>query len=284
MSIYRAQVLAVIYCGVVHIVCADVSAGTKVTIGQPVPAGKRVSIDRIDHSQWNTLLKKYVDSVGRVDYAAWQHSTSDVRALDSYLASLSYADPRIQSSREAQLAYWINAYNAATIKGVLREYPTSSIRNHTAKLYGYNIWHDLLLAVGNTKISLNDIEHKVLRKMGEPRVHFAIVCASHSCPRLLNEAYAAKTVEQQLTTNSRNFFASRENFQYTNGAFYLSSILKWFAEDFGANRSAQLRSIAPYLPEASAQQAAAAGLGRISYLEYDWSLNEQPTARNARRR
>ena len=184
---------------------------------------------------------------------------------------------------EGQLAFWINAYNAVTIKGILREYPTSSIRNHTAKLFGYNIWYDLLLIVGDSKISLHDVEHEVLRKTGEPRIHFAIVCASHSCPRLLNEAYTVEMLEEQLTTNTQNFFANRDNFRYSNGTFYLSSILKWFAEDFGSIQSAQLRSIAPYLPDRASQQAAASGSGRISYLSYDWSLNEQPPARNARR-
>ncbi len=211
--------------------CGNISsAGTKITVGQKVAAGKRVSMDRIDHAAWNTLLETYVDAEGRVDYARWRRSANDVRALDNYLALLSYADPKIRARREAQLAFWINAYNAVTIKGILREYPTSSIRNHTAKLYGYNIWHDLLLVVGGEKSSLNDIEHKVLRKMSEPRIHFAIVCASHSCPRLLNEAYSAKTFEKQLAANTRHFFANRENFRYANGTFYLSSVLKWFAK------------------------------------------------------
>jgi len=261
----------------------DATAGTKVIVGGAVPPDQRVSMDDIDHATWDALLRKYVDGAGRVNYGAWQRSAQDVAELDGYLNELSRGSARIRTTREAYIAFWINAYNAVTIKGILREYPTSSIRNHTAKLYGYNIWHDLLLVVGDSRISLNDIEHEVLRKMGEPRIHFAIVCASHSCPRLFNEAYTGEKLEQQLVTNSRSFFANQENFRYAGGTFYLSSIMKWFATDFGIDRAAQLRSIAPYLPDRVLQQAAATGNGRISYLDYDWSLNDQTTVRNARR-
>ncbi len=268
---------SLVVCAAVSLACmaSGANAGTKVNVGRTVAVGQRVSMDKIDHTPWDTLLKMYVDSNGRVDYARWKSSARDMAALDSYLNSLSRADSTIGTSRESYIALWINAYNAVTIKGILRQYPTSSIRNHTAKLYGYNIWYDLLLAVGDVKISLNDIEHKVLRKTNEPRIHFAIVCASHSCPRLLNEAYTAKNLEKQLATNTRAFFANRENFRYQTGTFYLSSILKWFAEDFGSDQAAQLRTIARYLPDQTSQKAATRGTGRISYLSYDWSLNDK---------
>ena len=258
-------------------------AGPKVGVGRKVPANQRVSFDRIDHSTWDALLRKYVDTAGNVDYTTWKRSAADVRTLDQYLNTLSAADPRQRSTKNAALAFWINAYNALTIQGILREYPTTSIRNHTARLYGYNIWKDLLLVVGDGQYSLEQIEHEVLRKMGEPRIHFAIVCASHSCPRLLNEAYTADKLQQQLAANTQNFFANPENFRYQNGTFFVSSILKWFAEDFGNNSAAQLRTIAPHLPDRASQQAALRGAGRIVYLDYDWSLNDQKTARTVRR-
>lgn len=256
-------------------VAIQAHAGRKVTVGRLVSSTQRISMDQVDHSPWNGLLNKYVDRAGQVDYKSWKKSPRDTGLLDKYLNELSQADAGIKASRNGQLAFWINAYNAVTIKGILREYPTSSIRNHTAKLYGYNIWHDLLLVVGNTKISLNDIEHNVLRKSGEPRIHFAIVCASRSCPRLLNEAYTAHKIEKQLVDNTRHFFADTRNFRYNNGTFYLSSIMKWFATDFGEDRSSQLQAIAPYLPDRQSQQAAARGAGRVSYLNYDWNLNDQ---------
>ncbi|MCP4172364.1 MAG: DUF547 domain-containing protein [Fuerstiella sp.] len=111
-------------------------------------------------------------------WRAWHSSAVDIRALDRYLST----GRANQTTKNGKLAFWINAYNAATIRGILREYPTTSIRNHTARLFGYNIWKQLQLYVGNKAHSLEGIEHQVLRKMNEPRIHFAIVCASIGCP------------------------------------------------------------------------------------------------------
>lgn len=119
-----------------------------VTVGADVAADRRIAMERIDHSRWNELLQKYVDPNGLVDYTSWKATTADIQVLDAYMEQLSSAVINPKSSRESQLAFWINAYNAATVKGILRECPTSSIRNHTAKVYGYNIWKDLQLIVG----------------------------------------------------------------------------------------------------------------------------------------
>ncbi len=256
---------------------ATVSAGQKVILGRNVAVDQQISMDQIDHSQWDQLLRKYVNDLGRVDYRAWKASATDGLALDQYLDTLSTASRITPANQRSKLAFWINAYNAVTVKGILREYPTTSIRNHTARLIGYNIWKDLLLVVGNSQISLNDIEHEVLRKMGEPRIHFAIVCASVSCPRLLNQAYTAQNLAELLDANSKAFFADRENFQFdaAQNQFRLSSILSWFKEDFGSNQADQLKTIAPYLPTAAAHQAAMNNSVKISYLKYDWSLNDQ---------
>lgn len=253
----------------------------KVVVGRTWPADQRVAIDRVDHSAYNALLRKYVDDRGMVDYTAWKASARDSAALDSYLAALSMADTGQRASRAAVLAYWINAYNALTIKGILREYPTTSIRNHTAKLVGYNIWDDLLVVVGDSKYSLNDIEHKILRKMDDPRIHFAIVCASIGCPKLLSEAFIASKLDAQLTANSQAFFADSGKFQadIRRGRIALSPILKWFGEDFGRSTAEQLARIAPYLPTREAQQLAKSGRARVSYLDYDWGLNDRKPAR-----
>lgn len=274
---------------VIGLVCAvaavPVWAGPTVNIGKQVPAAQQVSMDQVDHGTFDALLKRYVDAQGDVNYAGWKQSAQDTQALDGYLAALSAASPGTQASRSAQLAFWINAYNAVTIRGILREYPTTSIRNHTAKLLGYNIWDDLKLHVGGAEYSLNQMEHEILRKMGEPRIHFAIVCASRSCPRLLNEAYTADKLEQQLMLNTKVFFANEGNFQYDpqRRTFQLSSILKWFGEDFGSTQAEQLRTIAPYLPNRAAYDAAVANSVSVSYLDYDWGLNDQNANRAARR-
>lgn len=252
-------------------------AGGKAILGRRVPEEGRTSFDDIDHTAWNELLHHYVDRDGIVDYAAWKASSADRGALRKYMATLSGADPTTPASREATLAFWINAYNAATIEGILREYPTSSIRNHTAEVFGYNIWNDLLLLVGDRMYSLNQIEHEVLRKMGEPRIHFAIVCASVGCPPLRDEAYAADRIDEQLTENARRFFANPARFRADVGGreISVSPILKWFAGDFGADQAAQMRAIAPYLPDVAGRRLAESGHATVRYLDYDWGLNDR---------
>lgn len=251
-----------------------VSAGKAVYVGQKTSG--HLSFDQIDHTAWDVLLKKYVDSDGYVDYTRWNSSRTDRRSLAGYLATLSSANPSNQAGKDSRLAFWINAYNAVTVEGILREYPTSSIRNHTAKIVGYNIWKDLQLLVAGRPYSLDAMEHEILRKEGDPRIHFAIVCASIGCPRLLNQAYTPTALQQQLEVNARDFFSRPQNFRYDQSArtVQLSSILQWFGEDFGASQPAQLRTIARWVPK-NAQSAVQSGRLRVSFADYNWDLNDQ---------
>ncbi len=269
------SISAMLAIGLTAAMCLPCQAGPAITLGAAVPVGQQTPVGRVSHEPWDRLLKKYVDPAGMVDYAAWKGSREDQATLDAYLNQLSAAALAPDSPREAQLAFWINAYNAVTVKGILREYPTTSIRNHTARLFGYNIWKDLQLLVGGKAYSLEAIEHEVLRPMGEPRIHFAIVCASRGCPRLLDEAYVGERLDEQLTGNARAFFADPTKFRLTADRVEVSPILKWFATDFGPDAHTQLQSIAPYLPE-SARRAVGGGGLRIQYQEYDWGLNDKP--------
>ena len=250
------------------------------TLGPQVPAAQQVSMDKIDHTAWNGLLAKYVNDKGRVNYAGLKASQADSQTLDAYIDQLASASVTQGAARENQMAYWINAYNAVTVKGILQVYPTSSIRNYTPEDGSYNIWKNLLLNVGGKQISLEAIENKVLRPMGDPRIHFAVVCASIGCPRLLNEAYVGETLNEQLNKNAVDFFSHPQNFQFDQARreFKLSSILKWYGGDFGAGKAAQLRTIAPFLPTEAAKQAAAADAVSVSYLDYDWNINEQSSS------
>ena len=252
-------------------------AGKKIYVGKKTPTDQLVPLDKLDHGAWHTLLQRYVDQDGMVNYQRLKASKPDMAALDAYINTLSTGNLKASSKRESKLAFWINAYNAVTLHGILREYPTKSIRKHTSRFGGYNIWHDYQLLVGSQTISLDSIEHKVLRKMNEPRIHFAIVCASIGCPRLLNEAYVADRLEEQLERNAKDFFTRSRNFRYDSAKrrFYLSAILDWFATDFGRNRAAQLKTIAKWLPSTQARKAAEENAVRVSYLSYDWDLNEQ---------
>ncbi len=244
-----------------------------VRVGKAIPEGQRVAMSEIDHSSWTALLTKYAHGKGMVDYRGWKASASSLKQLDAYLDHLATAS-LTEATKSEHLAFWINAYNAVTIKGILREYPTSSIRNHTAKLWGYNIWKNLKLRVDGKLFSLDDIEHKVLRKIGEPRIHFAIVCASIGCPKLLNSAYEPEAIDQQLTQSARDFFVDPEKFKWSGKTFQVSPIMNWFGEDFGSTTDKQMKAVAPFLPK-DAQSVANAGGVSIRYLGYDWGLNDK---------
>jgi hypothetical protein len=266
-----AMVVSVIFCS--NGACA------KEPLGKAWPAGQYISMDDVDHAVYDQLLQTYVNGDGMVNYAAWRGSDTDRKSLQNYLLRLSQASPSVKASGAGQLAFWINAYNATTIEGILQVYPTSSIRNHTAKVAGYNLWKDLPLLVGGKPHSLDAMEHQVLRKMGEPRIHFAIVCASIGCPRLLNEAYTPDRIEEQLAMNTRDFFSRSQNFQVDkSGVMHVSSILDWFGEDFGPTQQAQLLLCNnTFLRTLSVWQSNPHT--RLVFQDYDWSLNEQRRAR-----
>ena len=267
-------VLAVLIAGssaqAVQVAQAEQVAGTQ------WPADQQISMDAVKHQPFDKLLKKYVNKDGRVNYKDWHASATDRQELTNYLAHLSQVNSQAPAQRNAQLAYWINSYNAVTIEGIMRVYPTTSIRKHTSDTGGYNIWKDLKLIVGDRKINLTDIENKVLRKMNEPRIHFAIVCASIGCPRLLNEAYMPNKLEQQLVTNTKDFFSRSQNLQVDPNSrkVKLSKILEWYGTDFGADVGTQIAALQKYWPAADVQAIAAGGYS-VEYLPYDWNLNTQ---------
>jgi len=258
---------------------ADVAFG-KPALGKTWPTSQQVSMNQIEHSAFDGLLKKYVDSDGYVKYRAWHRSSSDRRALRNYLAQLGRASTKISATQNARLAFWINAYNAVTLEGIMQVYPTDSIRNHTAKVFGYNIWKELPLRVGSGQYSLEQMEHQILRKMREPRIHFAIVCASAGCPRLRNEAYTGKRVQAQLAANTTDFFSRRQNFRVSGKTMSVSAIVDWFSDDFGRSQAARFGYLKQYLPK-SAQSLATRPGTTVIYLDYDWSLNDQSRRRRA---
>ncbi len=251
-------------------------ADARPPLGQNWSAVSQVSMNAISHKNFDKLLKKYVDKDGFVNYGAWQKSTTDRKALQDYLKQLSRASRTKSATKNARLVFWINAYNAVTIEGILQVHPTTSIRNHTAKLFGYNIWKDLPLIVGRAQYSLHQIEHDILRKMGEPRIHFAIVCASIGCPRLRNEAYTTDKLQKQLADNTRDFFSRVQNFRadHRNRTIHVSAILDWFGDDFGATQAVRWTYLSPYLPK-SVQTLATDSRTVVRFLDYNWNLNDQ---------
>ncbi|MFD0863565.1 DUF547 domain-containing protein [Sungkyunkwania multivorans] len=211
-----------------------------------------------NHVTFDDLLKRHVSETGNVDYKAFKENRS---ALNAYLKQLEDNPPSDAWSREATLAFWINAYNAYTIKLIIDNYPTKSIKDIKAP------WDYRFAKIGTKWYTLNDIEHKILRKMDEPRIHFAINCASVSCPKLLNEAFTAVRLEDQLTEVARGFLADDLRNEISENSVEISKIFRWFGKDFK-----QEGSLIDFLNTYSDIQISPKA--KISYKDYDWSLNE----------
>ena len=249
----------------------------KLRVGGSCDSLERPNFDEVDHCLFDDLLRRFVDCNGRVCYRAWKRDCAAVDRLHTYLVSLGGVDALDPTaSRAGKLAYYINAYNALVLWGILEEYPTASIQRHNRKGAEYRIFEDLELWIDGEYLSLNDIEHGVLRTLEEPRIHFALVCAARGCPRLRNEAYVADRLDEQLTDNALEFFSHRNRFRVCRhtGTVRLSPILKWFAEDFGVCDAEVLLAIAPWVPCRDRQWLLCNPCARIKYSGYNWALND----------
>lgn len=219
----------------------------------------------VDHTEWSRLLAKHVTKNGNVDYDGF---VKDKEQLAIYLAHLSENPPQANVSKEEKLAYWINAYNAFTVQLIIDHYPLKSIKDISSGLPMINSPWDLpFFKIGGVDFDLNTIEHKILRQeFDEPRIHFAINCASFSCPKLRDEAYLPKILESQLEDQTRDFIHDSNKNQISSDQVQLSSIFNWFQSDF--TKQGSLHSfIRKYQPIIPADQ-------NMEYLEYDWSLNK----------
>lgn len=214
--------------------------------------------DKGIHASWNVLLQQYVDVDGNVDYRNWKKSQTD---LDKYIQLLEKTPPANYWDKNDSLAYFINAYNAVTVKLILDNYPLKSIRDIK------DPWDSKSLNLPNNRLTLNDIEHKVLRKMDDPRIHFAINCASASCPQLSNEAFRASKVQKQLEEATALFINDTSKNQISEKNIGLSKIFLWFSKDFGSKKE-RIAFIQKYSQKPFKDNA------KIKYQEYDWSLNE----------
>nr|WP_299072808.1 DUF547 domain-containing protein [uncultured Allomuricauda sp.] len=211
-----------------------------------------------DHTPWNDLLKKHVDSEGNVNYLGFNN---DSDSLQEYLNHLSENSPKDSWDNNEKMAFYINLYNAATVKLIVDNYPTKSIKDIP------NRWKKKWISIGKNVTSLNDIEHEVLRKMNEPRIHFAINCASYSCPKLLNTAFTSKNMERLLSKATVDFINDKKQNRFQKNKAELSRIFKWYKSDF-TEQTSLLEYINMYLDNPVSKNA------KIEYLEYDWRLNE----------
>ncbi len=215
--------------------------------------------EKISHSTFNVLLSTYVNDLGVVNYPGFKGNES----FQAYLSALSAAKPNNNNwSKNEKLAFWINAYNAFTIKLINDNWPVKSIRDIS------NPWKQKNINIGEDVYDLNSIEHEILRKMQEPRIHFAIVCASYSCPRLLNEAYKAKKIESQLEAQTISFINDSKRNKITDKDAGLSRLFKWFKSDFTA-KGTLIEYINKYSAVKINKDAS------VNYLIYNWSLNNK---------
>lgn len=223
-----------------------------------------------DHKLFSTLLKKHVDEHGNVDYKGF---LADENELDGYLDQLKDNPPDVENwPVNDQIAYWINVYNAFTIKLILKNYPVKSIKNIGAKIqipFINSPWDIKFIDIAGEEYDLNNVEHNILRKtFDEPRIHFAIVCASYSCPKLRTEAYTGLALERQLNDQARQFLADTTKNQIGNNAIKVSKIFSWFKGDF-TKKGTLISFLNQYAPVNIDPDA------KISYMDYDWSLNEK---------
>jgi hypothetical protein len=233
---------------------------------------------RVDHTAWGEFLKSYVaadrDGLNRVAYG--RVSAPDADRLNRYIGALEAIDPR-SLGRDEAFAYWVNLYNALTVRLIVENYPVKSIRDLKSGPISFGPWGRKLARVAGVDLTLDDIEHKILRPgFGDARVHFAVNCASVGCPNLRAEPWTGEGLDAALDAAAREFVNSPRGLRVSAGRLVGSTIFQWYGSDFGADPRSRLAFLAQF-----ADGALKAELGRFSKIdrfEYDWRLNDAAPA------
>jgi hypothetical protein len=244
---------------------------------------------------YGRVLERYVGSDGFVDYQAMKAEPKD---LEVYLKALDGLEAQKYESfsKAEKVAFWINAYNALTLKVIIDHYPIESSmfkslrypKNSIRQIPG--VWSKITFSIMGENLSLNHIEHEILRKkFEEPRIHMALVCAARGCPPLRQEPFNGKTIEAQLDDQSRKFLADPQKFYIDElkSVVFVSSIFKWFGKDFlnryspekgfegqSKEKKAVLHFISLYIPE-NQRNYLVRSKYKVKYIKYDWTLNER---------
>jgi ribosomal protein S18 len=211
-----------------------------------------------DYKNYNAFLQKYVSERGNVNYDKIKANKAE---LDGIVAQFEKNQPTDKWTKNEKMAYFINCYNVYTLSAVVAKYPVKSIKDIS------NVWDKKFIPQGKVLYSLGDIEHKILRKMGDPRIHFAINCASFSCPNLSNDAFLPEKLDSQLEIAAKSFINDKSKNVITTTELKLSSIFDWFGGDFKAKGS-----IIDYLNKYSTIKIEAKA--KTKFLDYNWSLNK----------
>jgi hypothetical protein len=246
------------------------------------------------YQDYADILRAHVDDRGIVDYAKLKENRGP---LDAFAARIANLEPEVYDkwSEKQKIAFWINAYNALTLLAIIDHYPIKARflasfrfpKNSIRQIPG--VWDELQFKVMGRKITLDGIEHDTLRaKFNEPRIHMALVCAAMGCPPLRNRPYTGEKLDAQLDDQAARFLKNPDKFRIdrTGGYVYLSSIFKWFGEDFSktygtdtfrgrsATEGAVLNFVSRYLTGRD-KEFIESGNFRIVYLDYDWTLNDR---------
>ncbi len=228
----------------------------------------------VSHAKWQSLLDVYLDSetssgVNLFDYAAV--GKSDKKKLKAYLDELQQIDPRGLNKNE-QFSYWVNLYNALTVDVILQEYPVESIKDIRFLTSLFGPWDKNFVKIQKQKLSLNDIEHRILRPIWQdPRIHFAVNCASIGCPNLQSQAFTSENNEVLLEKSAKEFINHPRGVELKSENLSLSSIFDWYGGDFGEDQAEILEYLSSYYVGPGAEQLEAAT--KIEF-QYDWQLNQ----------
>ena len=228
--------------------------------------------ESVSHVEWQRLLDAYLKETPEVRLFDYDRVSAEDRAsLDHYLAYLAGIDPRGYSRRE-QMAYWINLYNALTVRLILDHYPVKSIRKLGEGFFSFGPWDDDIVTVAGQRLTLNDIEHRILRPIWkDKRIHYVVNCASMGCPDLAAAAYTGANVDRLLDNAARRFINQAKGVRFEGGSLHLSKIYDWYAVDFG-NHQELMSHLHQYAHGKSKEQLATFN-GRVRY-DYDWDLND----------
>jgi hypothetical protein len=231
----------------------------------------------VDHGGWDSIVQRYVDASHPSGINRFKYNTvspKDRQALKDYLHTMQMVAVSGLNLDE-QKAYWINLYNALTADVILDHYPVKSIRDIDISpgLFSNGPWDAKLLTIEGEKVSLNDIEHRILRPIWhDNRVHYAVNCASLGCPNLQPQAFTSRNLDTLLEKTARDFINHPRGVSLINNRLQVSSLYFWFEEDFGASEKGIIQHLRKYLSPENLKKLDAAQKG-IRH-QYDWSLNE----------
>lgn len=230
----------------------------------------------IDYAAWDALLQRYVkdgpDGLAVFDYGAV--TAADKQALKDLIEAMEGVAIS-NHARPQQMSYWINLYNAVTVDVVLDHYPVKSIRDIDISpgFFADGPWGKKLVTVEGEELSLNEIEHRILRPVWkDARVHYAVNCASVGCPNLAMQAYVAESLDNQLDAAARDYINNPRGITVKDGKITVSSIYDWFYDDFGGSDAALMAHLKKYAEPDLARQLDA--IGQIEDTQYDWTLND----------